>query len=280
MTSRRTTCALLLSSAALAGCSSESGTEVLPPPYQPALALNGTWRWVSSLDVETGVMHTPGSEGFEADLHFDAASDTEGAFVYTRTGVPQTRGQFGVAYEDAPGNDFIALQPGIDYLERNAWLTVHADTLQLNGAMESGFLSRYVLLPDSAADRAAARFQAPYEHLWEESGIEDYELVLQRSHCNCLPEWMVPIRLTVRDGNVESVVHHETGDPITTDLYHAMTVEELFALVAEAARRNSYILTVEYHDTLGYPLSIFIDEDEEAVDDDQRIEVHALTPLS
>ena len=37
---------------------------------------------------------------------------------------------------------------------------------------------------------------------------------------------------------------------------------------------------VEYHETLGYPLSIFTDMEEEGVDDDQLLEVHSLTPLN
>lgn len=124
---------------AAAGCA-DPPTEA---PYAPAEQLDGVWRWVSSLDVNTQELLTPDTEGFEAELRFTAVSGTEGTFTYRRSDGTEVSGTFGIAYEDAPGNDFIVLEPGIDFLERNAWLGAGPDTLRLGGVMELGYDSRY-----------------------------------------------------------------------------------------------------------------------------------------
>jgi hypothetical protein len=124
----------------LPGCKSSTESST----YQPARSLEGSWRWVSSLHLSSNTLHTPQSEGFEATLRFDASTGTVGRFLYSRTGASATEGQFGIGYEDAPGNDFITLQPGIDYLQNAAWLTVTATDLILDGSLEGGYRTRYM----------------------------------------------------------------------------------------------------------------------------------------
>jgi hypothetical protein len=114
---------------------------------------------------------------------------------------------------------------------------------------------------------------------WEARGLSSYQVVLQRATCECLPEWLVPIRLTVRDHEVQSVINLQTGDTVTTELYHAMTVDELFALVENALTQNAYRVSVRYDEVLGYPRSIFIDYDREAVDDELSITAQELGPV-
>lgn len=111
---------------------------------------------------------------------------------------------------------------------------------------------------------------------WSVRAPSSYQIVLQRSHCECLPAWLIPVRVTVRDGSVQSVIDVQTGDPVTTDLYHAMTVEQLFAVVADAIDQNAYRISVEYDQEWGYPRSIFIDYDREMVDDELSIIAHDL----
>jgi hypothetical protein len=119
-------------------------------------------------------------------------------------------------------------------------------------------------------DRAALRAHA---QLWADHGPRDYELVIQRSTCECLPEWLVPIRLTVRDGQIHGVVHHETGDTITTPPYHAMTIEGLFAVIEDAINQYAHEVDVRYHGESGYPTSIFIDHHPDHVDDELVLDV-------
>lgn len=126
-----------------AGC---EGTP-LSRDYGPAAGLNGTWRWVSSQDVETQQMHTPATEGFEATLTFQAIGGWEGTFTYARAGAAAVKGSFSIASEDAPGNDFVVIDTPIDFLNETAWVTATADSLRLNGVMEAGYASTYVRVP-------------------------------------------------------------------------------------------------------------------------------------
>lgn len=113
---------------------------------------------------------------------------------------------------------------------------------------------------------------------WAERAPSSYQIVLQRSYCECLPEWLIPVRVTVRDREVHSVINVETGDPVTTDLYHAMTVEQLFAVVADALDQNAHRVIVEYDQEWGYPRDIYIDYDREMVDDELSITAQDLVP--
>ena len=106
--------------------------------------LPGIWEWVASSDVQTQEVHTPVSEGFTARLEFLSDGERQGMFVYSRDGNAVVQDQYAIAFEDAPGNDFIHLQASIDYLKEFAWITVGGDSLRLNGVFELGFNSVYV----------------------------------------------------------------------------------------------------------------------------------------
>ena len=124
----------------LLGCARDP----VAPGWMPAERLVGSWRWVSSLDVTTQALRSPATEGFDAELRFSAESARSGTFVYTRAGADPVHGRFSITFEDAPGNDFIELEPGIDFLARNAWVAVGRDTLRLGGVFERGHNSVYV----------------------------------------------------------------------------------------------------------------------------------------
>jgi hypothetical protein len=126
-----------------AGC---EGTPV-SEGYGPAAALNGSWRWVSSQDVNTQQLHTPATEGFEATLAFTATSGWDGTFTYARAGAAEVKGTFSIASEDAPGNNFVVIDTPIDFLNETAWIVAGSDSLRLNGVMEGGYASTYTRVP-------------------------------------------------------------------------------------------------------------------------------------
>ena len=75
--------------------------------YAPAERLAGRWSWVSSLEVETLQLHTPQTEGYAAELRFEATSGRDGVYTYARIGGSEIRGNFLIGSGDGPGNDFI-----------------------------------------------------------------------------------------------------------------------------------------------------------------------------
>jgi hypothetical protein len=115
---------------------------------------------------------------------------------------------------------------------------------------------------------------------WAAHGHVSYEVVVRRSHCECLPAMVTPIRLVVRDDAVESVVDARNGEPAAMDLFHALTVSQLFELVQEALDDNAYEVRVEYDSALGYPRSIYIDQARDMADDEIFITTEDLTPLA
>ncbi len=139
----------------LVGCGKGQGDPTQPEVHAPAEELEGTWSWVRSVDVNTLDLHTPGADDFQAELVFVADSEREGSYVYRRTGAPEVNGRFGIGSEDSPGNDFIAIDHPIDFLESHAWVVAGTDSLWLGGVFENGYNSLYARVsaspsPDSS----------------------------------------------------------------------------------------------------------------------------------
>ena len=105
--------------------------------------LPGVWEWVASVNVQTQERHSPESDAVTALLEFTAQTERAGMFRYFRDGQVAVEDRYDIAFEDAPGNDFIRLNASIDYLTESAWISVGADTLRLNGVRELGFNSVY-----------------------------------------------------------------------------------------------------------------------------------------
>ena len=124
---------------ALAGCDTNPTTDTVP-------SLAGAWRWISSTDVESGEVHLPTTEGYDARLTFAPDGDRAGTYRYARVGGEAALvvdGRYTVSYEDAPGNDFIGIDSPIDFLDEAAWIGLGSDTLRLGGVFESGYTTLY-----------------------------------------------------------------------------------------------------------------------------------------
>ena len=110
---------------------------------------------------------------------------------------------------------------------------------------------------------------------WRSQRIQSYEYVLQQL-CYCPPELARPARVTVRDGQVASVIDVERSTAVPADRRNTLTVEDLFARVEEALNRNAAELQVEYDPELGYPISISIDYSKQVIDEELSFRASAL----
>lgn len=126
-----------------AGCSDVAAPNTLTQRWAPAERIAGTWTWVRSVDVKTGLTSTPETTGSSGTLTFTALSEREGTFVFQRPGAEAVSGRFWIASEDAPGNDFITVSASFPYVTRNAWVAAGLDSLWLGGVFEGGFNSTY-----------------------------------------------------------------------------------------------------------------------------------------
>jgi hypothetical protein len=113
---------------------------------------------------------------------------------------------------------------------------------------------------------------------WNAQVSDDYTFRLERGSCECLPEWLHPLRIEVRSGVVVEVEDLETGTTAATD-GRARTVVDLFEWVEHLIGIDAYRLTVEYDPQLGYPTFISWDEDVQVADDEGTYTASDLEPL-
>ena len=127
----------------LTGCEKPTASE-----RQPADRVAGTWQWIRSVNVRTTEVSTPSSAGFVATLTLVAESGSSGTFAYLRSGAPPVTGRYQISFEDEEGNEFITVEPGFDFLTRNAWIALGMDSLRLDGVFELGYNSTYARVSD------------------------------------------------------------------------------------------------------------------------------------
>ena len=105
---------------------------------------------------------------------------------------------------------------------------------------------------------------------WVEKGIKNYQFEFQRI-CFCPPAYTKKVKLTVRDGVVESIQQADTGEVVDKSKYEFyLTVEGLFDYIQAAIDKKAHSVNVLYDAELGYPTSVEVDYIERAVDDEIR----------
>lgn len=142
---------------------------------------------------------------------------------------------------------------------------VRVDSLQ--AFPEPGPLSAY------GEDYLAANRQR-----WAAEGPTDYRFTYTRN-CFCPPQYRGPFVVTVRDGEVTDVVYEGDGEPIDRALTEYQTVDDLFALLAEAYDRDAASVRVSYAAATGQPTEIYIDYDEQMADEEVGFTVEAVRAL-
>ena len=124
----------------------------------------------------------------------------------------------------------------------------------------------------------APRFElAAARQRWATHGPADYQLTVRRS-CECGPDALGPVTVTVRGGVATQRTYTATGAPVDAELGALFPdVPALFALVAEAQARDAAQLAVTYDPALGHPTLVSVDYRAEIADDEFVYTVSALT---
>jgi len=138
----------------------------------------------------------------------------------------------------------------------------------------------------SDVDREAREDLENAMSLWSTNGPTDY-VYKYRQSCFCLPESLQPVMVTVKGGAVTEVVYavgvdegFTPGDKVPNDIKHRVrTVDGLFDLIQDGIDGSDQ-LTVTYDDVYGHPTSIFIDDQTLVSDDELRITISDLAPLT
>lgn len=114
---------------------------------------------------------------------------------------------------------------------------------------------------------------------WQAQGPEDYRFTYTRQ-CFCPPQARGPFEVTVRDGKVETVTYKGEGEPMERPLSEYQTVEDLFAVLADAYDRGAASVRASYDAETGQPTEFFIDYDEQIADEEVGFTVEPVRPLA
>jgi hypothetical protein len=109
---------------------------------------------------------------------------------------------------------------------------------------------------------------------WALSNIRSYDYTAVRS-CFCAPAALRPVTVTVTNGAVTQRVYADTGDPVPSTATEFTTVEALFDIIQAAIARHAAVVDVTYDPQRGVPLSISIDNNLQAADDEVSYIVRA-----
>lgn len=112
---------------------------------------------------------------------------------------------------------------------------------------------------------------------WNSNGVSNY-VVTARTLCFCVLGGQ-PVRVSVRNGAVTSVVVIATGQPVDaalTSVYRP--IESLFDVLEDAVQRRAHRIEVTYDKQYGYPTRFFIDYLENAADEEFGYEIDTFTP--
>ncbi len=113
---------------------------------------------------------------------------------------------------------------------------------------------------------------------WRSENITEYTYTLQIT-CFCPPEITQPVLVRVSEDSILSVVDAASGEPVEGSLIgNFYTVDDLFDVVQDAIDGEAHQLSVTYDPHLGYPISIVIDYDELAVDEELALTASELKP--
>lgn len=110
---------------------------------------------------------------------------------------------------------------------------------------------------------------------WRDAAMDDYQMTLQRI-CFCpVPDYTGPFEVTVRDGDVSTVML----EGASVDAERGVSVDALFALIDDAYERGAVEVALEFDPELGYPTSVGIDYDFQMADEEIGYRVSDLRRL-
>ena len=130
-------------------------------------------------------------------------------------------------------------------------------------------------LPSGPADREA--YWEAYRR-WEDRKPDRYAYTVRRS-CECLPESMHPVRLTVEDDEVVSALDLTSGEDVSPADPRVLPPEELFALARAEIEGEAHRVVAEFHPDYGIPTSVSVDLVKRMVDDEIGYSVTDFQPL-
>ncbi len=116
--------------------------------------------------------------------------------------------------------------------------------------------------------------------LWDVAAITDYSMRFQRLCVFCSVDFLIPVRITVRGGTIDTVTDIDTEDPIAeTTEGTFLTIDGVFDIIQDAIDQNASEIDVRYDAVLGYPTDVDIDPSRSFFGDDDRLVISEFQEL-
>ena len=115
---------------------------------------------------------------------------------------------------------------------------------------------------------------------WQSQRIADYQIQFRLS-CFCIVDVTQPVVLQVRNNAIVSVTRVSDGAAVPAPQWEGRyyTVDQMFALIADAKAKGADQVNVSYDPQLRYPTSVTIDQSVRIADEERYFEMSGLTPL-
>jgi hypothetical protein len=128
--------------------------------------------------------------------------------------------------------------------------------------------------PDDPGDDLAAN-----RRQWQSQRITDYQVQYSVS-CFCVTDVTAPVVLQVRGGKIVSVTRVADGVAIPESRWEGLyyTVDQMFALIADARAKGADEVRVDYDPALRYPTTVFIDQSVRLADEERHFTMSGLEP--
>ena len=120
--------------------------------------------------------------------------------------------------------------------------------------------------------------------LWQQARLGDYSYEYNVL-CECSDNLGQPVKVTVTDGVIESIVYAESGElvysgdpPVAEGSPRYYMTNGLFEVIQKAIDSEADQLTVSYDSEFGYPTNIEIDHNINAIDDEYILTATRFSP--
>jgi hypothetical protein len=134
----------------------------------------------------------------------------------------------------------------------------------LGGIVVAGITGCGILSPDGGV---RSELEENRER-WEGARPTSYSVTVERL-CFCGPDWRGPVRIRVEGATAVERVYVDSGLPVGADAAPFFpTVDGLFQVILDALDRDAHEIRVSYDPGTGIPFDIWIDYEENTVDEE------------
>jgi len=114
---------------------------------------------------------------------------------------------------------------------------------------------------------------------WQSAALSSYQFEFSWQ-CFCLPDYVAPVLVTVREGIIDSVVYTHTRLSVDADkLSRYLTIDELFTFIQSAIDEEAIKIVSEYDLEYGFPTKVWIDWNEMIADEERGFQVSNLVEV-